>query len=150
VSWASTDLVPVWLDQARELSEQWIHRQQLLQALDRHADLRADLAVPVLDGLRWAYPFRLAGLERPVGSTVVIDVRDPIDVSWHLISDRDGWSFADQPGGPVVARLSMTTDHAWRLLTNNLSADHGEPAASGDPEIVAVLRNTRAIIGIPQ
>lgn len=31
VSWAGTSPVPVWLDQARELSEQWIHRQQLLR-----------------------------------------------------------------------------------------------------------------------
>ena len=48
------------LDQARELSEYWIHRQQLLQGLGRPSDLRADLAGPVLDGLRWAYPYRLA------------------------------------------------------------------------------------------
>jgi uncharacterized protein (TIGR03083 family) len=50
VSWASTGSVPVWLDQARELSERWIHRQQILQALDRPSDLRVDLAEPVLDG----------------------------------------------------------------------------------------------------
>src|SRR5262245_42892696 len=43
VSWAG-GLVPAWLDQARELSEYWIHRQQLLQALGRPSDLRADLA----------------------------------------------------------------------------------------------------------
>ncbi len=51
--------VPVWLDQARQLSEQWIHRQQLLQALGRRSDLRPHLAGPVFDGLRWAYPCRL-------------------------------------------------------------------------------------------
>ena len=33
VSWAARGPVPVWLDQARELSEYWIHRQQLLIAL---------------------------------------------------------------------------------------------------------------------
>ena len=42
VSWAGTGPVPVWLDQARELSEWWIHRQQLLQALGRRSDLRPD------------------------------------------------------------------------------------------------------------
>lgn len=60
VSWAGPGLVPAWLGQARELSEYWIHRQQILQALGRPSDLRADLAGPVLDGLRWAYPYRLA------------------------------------------------------------------------------------------
>jgi hypothetical protein len=52
--------VPAWLDQARELSEYWIYRQQLRQGLDRPSDLRADLAGPVLAGLRWTYPCRLA------------------------------------------------------------------------------------------
>ena len=64
VSWAGPGPVPAWLDQARELSEYWIHRQQLRQGLGRPSDLRADLAGPVLDGLRWAYPYRLA-LRRP-------------------------------------------------------------------------------------
>jgi uncharacterized protein (TIGR03083 family) len=57
VSWASTGRVPAWLDHARELSERWIHRQQILQAVGSPSDLRQDLAEPVLDGLRWAYPF---------------------------------------------------------------------------------------------
>jgi uncharacterized protein (TIGR03083 family) len=38
VSWAGPDPVPVWLDQVRELSEYWIHRQQILQALTRPSD----------------------------------------------------------------------------------------------------------------
>jgi hypothetical protein len=55
VSWAAAEPVPMWLDLLRELSERWIHRQQLRQALGRPGDLRPDLAEPVLDGLRWAY-----------------------------------------------------------------------------------------------
>jgi hypothetical protein len=44
VSWASTGPVPAWLDHARELSERWIHRQQILQAIGRPTDLRPDVA----------------------------------------------------------------------------------------------------------
>lgn len=46
VSWASSGPVPAWLDQARELTEYWIHRQQLLQGLGRPSDLRAGVAGP--------------------------------------------------------------------------------------------------------
>ena len=60
VSWAGTGPVPVWLDQARELSEQWIHRQQLLQALGRPSDLRPDLAGPVLEGCAGPTPTALS------------------------------------------------------------------------------------------
>jgi hypothetical protein len=74
VRWASPGLVPVWLDRRRELSEYWIHRQQLLAALGRPPDHRADVLDPVLDGLRWAYPYRLTAVPAEVGETVVIDL----------------------------------------------------------------------------
>lgn len=158
VSWAATVPVPRWLDHARELTERWIHRQQLLQALDRPPDLRPDLAGPVLDGLRWAYPFRLGRHPRPAGTTVVVAVTGPeVVVDWTLVVAADGttWDFApDGDAGdtrPPDARLALTTDQAWRLLTNNLDPEvHGEPPAEGDPELVATLRHTRAILGLPQ
>jgi uncharacterized protein (TIGR03083 family) len=107
VSWAG-GLVPAWLDQARELSEYWIHRQQLLQALGRPSDLRADLAAPVLDGLRWAYPFRLAEARAQPGDTVTIAVSGPVTATWQLVATTTGWAFRGGPGPRVVARLDMT------------------------------------------
>lgn len=185
VSWASTDVVPRWLDHARELTERWIHRQQILDALDQPADLRPDLAVPVLDAVRWAFPFRLAAHARPPGSTVVValDGAAEGEVIWTLTADADGWSFADPAsagggGGPdaawtapgdagdaatraarattgtsmdAMATMAMTEDQAWRLLSNNLDvAVHGRPVTEGDPELVATLLATRAIIGRPK
>ncbi len=152
VSWASTGPVPVWLDQLRELSERWIHRQQILEALDRPSDLRGDLAGPVLDGLRWAYPFRLRDRRRSPGSTVEIAVTGPeVRRAWHLVSDGTAWHYDRDRAGPTVARLQATTDQAWRLLTNNLHVGvHGDVVAQGDGEIVETLLRTRAIIGTPR
>lgn len=53
VTWAGPDAVPRWLDHARELTEYWIHHQQLLLAVDRPPEL-SERAGPVLDALRWA------------------------------------------------------------------------------------------------
>jgi uncharacterized protein (TIGR03083 family) len=151
VSWASADPVPVWLDQARELTERWIHRQQILQALDRASDLRSDLAEPVLDGLRWAYPHRLAALARPDGTSVVITIIGPeVELAWTLVSHDRAWQFVPPADGPPAALLQLTTEQAWRLLTNNLVRElHGEPVSFGDDEVIAVLLRTRAIIGEP-
>lgn len=151
VSWASSTPVPKWLDQARELSERWIHRQQILQSLDRPVDLRPDLTEPVLDGLRWAYPYRLGALHRPGGTSVAIAVTGPeVELDWTLVSDGAGWEFGPAADGQRAARLAMTTDQAWRLLTNNFDARrHGAPITSGDAEIIGVLLQTRAIIGEP-
>jgi uncharacterized protein (TIGR03083 family) len=148
VSWAGPDLVPVWLGQAREVSEYWIHRQQILQALGRPSDLRADLAGPVLDGLRWAYPYRLAQAAAQPGDTVSISVTGPLARTWHLVATDAGWRFAGQPGPRLAGSLVMNTEQAWRLLTNNMpAAGQADLTVSGDDAITAILLRTRAIIG---
>jgi hypothetical protein len=150
VSWAGPDPLPVWLNQLRELSEYWIHRQQLLQALDLPADLRSDLVGPILEGLRWAYAFRLGKVPAAFGDTVVITITGPYAATWHLVATESGWDFPTMPGTKVVASLSLTTDQAWRLLSNNLSAaEQAQLPASGDPRILEVILRTRAIIGSP-
>jgi len=150
VSWAGPDPVPVWLDQVRELSECWIHRQQLLQALGRPSDLRPAVLGPILDGLRCAYPFRLAHVRAEAGATVLIAITGSVSAAWPLVATPTGWEFQAEPGPEVVASLSMTTEQAWRLLSNNLPADEqGRLQLSGEKEVVDALRATRAIIGTP-
>ncbi len=143
--------MPIWLDQARELSERWIHRQQLLEAVAAPSDLRADLAGPILDACSWAYPFRLRDHERAAGSHVEIDVVGTgLDRRWMLVSDGAEWSPGAAATGPIIARLGMTGEQAWRLLTNNYDPDtHGAVEQAGDRTILTALLATRAIIGDP-
>ena len=151
VSWAGSEPVPVWLDQLRELSERWIHRQQLLEALGLPSDLRPDLAGPVLDGLRWAYPYRLQAVQACSGDTVTITVSGGVELIWHLVADERGWQFAPEAGPRCIASLDLTDDEAWRLLTNNLpAAAQSGLRMTGDPMVQAVLHRTRAIIGVPK
>jgi hypothetical protein len=163
VSWASGDLVPAWLDHARELSEYWIHRQQVHQALGRPSDLAPDLAAPVLDALRWAWPYRLS-LSSPAvtgpGASVTIRVTGEVPRTWHLVAGGagagdggggSGWEYRDEPGARAVATLTMTTGQAWRLLTNNLPyAAAAGLATTGDEEVLGILLHARAIIGTPK
>ena len=150
VQWAGPEPSPIWLDQVRELSEFWIHRQQLLDALDREPDLRSDILGPVFEGLRWAYPYRLASQVRPSGNTVTIDISGSVAETWHLVSSEPGWTFADVSGNQV-ASIAMSTDEAWRLLTNNLSPERQAALrTSGDPALLKVLRSTRSILGLPK
>jgi hypothetical protein len=48
VSWAGPAPPPRWLDQLRELSDYWIHRQQLLEAVGRSVELDPTLLRPIL------------------------------------------------------------------------------------------------------
>ena len=121
VAWAGPGLMPAWLDQARELSEYWIHRQQILQGLGRPSDLRADLAGPVLDGLRWAYPYRLAQALAQPGDTVTITITGPVTKTWHLVAAESGWRFGDQPG----TRLGYF-EHGHAAFSGQPAAGHGK------------------------
>lgn len=42
--------------------------------------------------------------------------------------------------------MAMTTDQAWRRLTNNLRVDRLVRPRDGDPDIGRTLQRTRAII----
>ncbi len=150
VSWASDSPVPVWLDQARELTERWVHRQQLREAVGRPTDLDEDLAGPVLDALRWAYPYRLAAAVVSDGC-VAIEIAEPFHRTWRLARRDDGWVFVEEADAPFTAVLSMTAEQAWRLLTNNYDPRaHGPIRTSGDPALIEILLRTRAIIGAPR
>jgi hypothetical protein len=71
-------------------------------------------------------------------------------VTWHLVATPAGWEYRAAPGPRAVASLEMTTEKAWRLLTNNLpAAGRSSVAASGDEAILGILLRTRAIIGAP-
>lgn len=149
VSWAGPSLVPVWLDQVRELSESWIHHQQIHIAMGREPDLRADLLQPILTGLRWAYPYRLKDCPAESGDTACIEITGAVALQWNLIATSEGWEFGPAPMR-VVARLDVTSDEAWRLLTNNLSATQQETLRRfGNDLILKTLLRTRAIIGVP-
>jgi len=59
---------------------------------------------PVLDGLRWAYPFRLEPHKRPAGATVEVSVTGPEgELSWYLVSDQ--------------RRLALSA-HCWRFQSS--------------------------------
>jgi uncharacterized protein (TIGR03083 family) len=150
VTWASSDLVQRWLDHAREVSEQWIHRQQLEQAVGRPSDLSGRTASAVLDALRWAYPHRLSAVSASDGDTVDITLTGPIDRRWLLEYGDAGWSFVDEHQSRVIARANLSTADYWRLLTNNLpAAEHRRLDVKGDRVVVEALLETRAIIGVP-
>jgi uncharacterized protein (TIGR03083 family) len=152
VSWASADPVPVWVDHARELTEKWIHRQQILQALEQPSDLRPDLAGPVLEALRWAYPYRLGEHKREAGAFVQFDIVDEqLGQQWRIVSNGASWEFDSSNPTIKLASMSFSGEQAWRLLTNNYDATtHGNLETSGDPELIATLTLTRAIIGTPK
>jgi uncharacterized protein (TIGR03083 family) len=67
VSWAGPDPAPVWLDIAREYTEQWHHQQQIRDATGRPPLYPSRLFAPVLDTLPARYSACLPGCCRAGG-----------------------------------------------------------------------------------
>ena len=105
-----------------------------------------------MDALRLAYPFRLGAHVREQGAFVDIEIVDgQIGERWTLACNGTGWAFDDAPATVWLASLSLSGEQAWRLLTNNYDpATHGTFRAAGEPDIVATLTKTRAIVGTPK
>src|SRR5262249_9675682 len=57
VSWAGESRSKNWFDTARELTERWIHQQQIRVAVDRPGLMSRELFFPVLDTFMRALPF---------------------------------------------------------------------------------------------
>jgi uncharacterized protein (TIGR03083 family) len=150
VSWAGPEPSPIWLDQLRELSEYWIHRQQLLEATGRPSDLDPALLRPILLGLRWAYPYRFSLADFRPGDAVRIRIGQPLDDEWLLVFDGAEWRFSEERGGSIIATADFSADQGWRLLTNNIVEPVSALDVSGDARAVSIITTTRAIIGHPR
>lgn len=152
VSWASDQPVPKWLDQGRELTERWVHHQQIRHAAGYATALETELLGAVLEIFSWAFPFRLSAAPRPEGVAVQVEITGVVETVWRFTAGKNGWSRSqDLEAGDPVVDLVMDADTAWRLLTNGLPPDaYPEPTKDDDDELVRILLRTRAIIGLPQ
>ena len=150
VSWAGPEPAPRWLGQFRELSEYWIHRQQLLEAVGRPADLDPTLLRPVLLGLRWALPYRLSKAGVASDGAIQVTVGEPVNERWTLVGSHGVWSSRRPPRSTSWPTLLLTADEAWRLLTNNLRPESSALDITGDERAAEVILSTRAIIGHPK
>jgi hypothetical protein len=56
VWWAGVEAAPVWLDVARDYSEDWIHQQQIRDAVRRPGLSSPEFFDPLLDTLMRALP----------------------------------------------------------------------------------------------
>ncbi len=151
VSWAGADPAPVWLDCARELTENWAHRQQI-----RHADGRATDPGPagslVLDTFMRALPHTLRDVPARTGTRVSVAVDGPDGGEWTVTRTGTGWSLApDAAGdsGPPAAAVRWDFETAWRLCVRGIEPEEAEAggALSGDSglaraccRIVSIIR----------
>ena len=142
VIWAGPGPVPLWFDLARDLTELWVHHQQIRDAV--HAPGRHDRFLPdVLRTFVWAFPYQYRPVAAP-GTTVQLDF-GPSGGSWILTREASRWVLDEGDARWPAATLRMAPQVAWRQLTGlTVSAD--QYAAEGDDSLATPLLAVRGII----
>jgi uncharacterized protein (TIGR03083 family) len=144
VSWASDDLVPVWLDIAREYTERWVHQQQIRDATDRPGLQEEEFVGPVIQTFVHALPVAYRHVEASEGAVVQLRVTGPGGGMWHVKRDATAWQLESGPHSDPGAQVTVDGDGAWRLFTRNPMAP--VPTVEGDEAIGRQVMKAVAII----
>ena len=142
VYWAGE--VPLWFDLAREFTERWVHYRQILQAARPAGPGQPpDEFLPlVLRTFVWGFPHQYRA-PAPLGTAIAVEV--PGAGAWVLTRTAAGWSLDEGAAAAPAARLSMSGEAAWRLLTG-ARYDTREVQLSGDRALAEPLLRVRGII----
>ncbi len=149
VTWAGDAVAPVWFCAARELTERFVHQQQLREAVFVHEFDDEDVLAAVVDTFVHAFPVALAGVRAEPGTSVGIEVTGPVSRRWTFIRSVDGWDREDDLLSRSSAALMRTdTEGFWRLLSGGL--DRARQVArvelAGTPTLFSALRDARAAL----
>jgi hypothetical protein len=142
VYWAGD--VPMWFDLAREFTERWVHYRQIREAAlpDRHDQPQDEYLPLVLRTFVWGFPHQYRA-PAPAGTTIAVEV--PGLGEWTLTRTSTGWSLEEGRAAAPAARLRMSGEAAWRLLTG-ARYDTRQVQPSGDPALAEPLLRVRGII----
>lgn len=149
VAWVGTRPQPLWFCGARELTERFVHQQQIRTSVGQRAFDDEEVLAAVVDTFSHAFPAALAGVHAEPGTAVGVVVEDAaLTRRWTFTRSPGGWIGSDGVSSDVAALLRTDADAFWRLLSGNLSRTDQVHRVElvGTPTLFAALRDTRAVL----
>jgi uncharacterized protein (TIGR03083 family) len=141
VIWAGPGPAPRWFDLARDLTELWVHHQQIRDAV--RAPGGHDRFLPdVLRTFAWAFPYQYRPKAAP-GTTVQLDFGP--SGSWILTRAAGRWVLDEGNARSPAAALRMAPQAAWRQLTG-LPVSANQYVTQGEDSLARPLLAVRGII----
>ena len=149
VSWAGEMSSLNWFDIARELTERWHHQEQIRLAVGKPGIMTPRLYHPVLDCFLRALPYAYRDVKVPIGSRVQVVVEGDCGGVWTIEREPSGWRLDRSEGDPVLARVSIPQELAWRLFTKGLRGDDAKRPIrlEGDPAVGGIVLRLVTIVG---
>lgn len=149
VSWAGPEPAPVWLDVAREYTEQWTHQAQIRDAVGAPRVDKRRLFGPVLATFMHALPQALRGFEAHNGTCLRVIITGEAGGVWVALCRERRWVLGTDATPAATATVTLDQDTAWRLFTKGLPRDVVERSVwiDGDTALGSWVLDMVAIIG---
>jgi uncharacterized protein (TIGR03083 family) len=148
VSWAGPGPAPVWLDCAREFTEDWTHQQQVREAVGRPGTDGPEIMHAVLDTFLQAMPYTLAlyAAGRDEG-TLRLTVTGDADGSWAWRLSGGSWRWVDRVG-QATTEVTVDAGALWRLCVRMIEPTEARSRVrvEGDEELAGAALQIVSII----
>ncbi|WP_425266919.1 hypothetical protein [Amycolatopsis circi] len=148
--WKHRDLdepaaAPLWLTVARDYAEQWVHQQQIREAVEAPLLDEPEFRTPVVDTFLRSLPQTLRTVTARAGRQVAFSVEGA--GRWTVHATAVGWTIdrAAATSRSPLASLATDADSFWRLCSGTLPAAEVSTRVrlSGDPAVCEVLLGLR-------
>lgn len=153
VAWAGEQESACWFDVARELTERWLHQAQIRLAVGAPPLRAPRFSRPVFETFARALPHRLAALEAPAGSALVLEIEGEETYAFTVGPAREAgaerdWQLFRGAASAASARARLSEETAWLLLTKGLPGPEARrrAEAQGDERLLEVLFGTLAVM----
>lgn len=147
VAWAGERASTLRFDLARDLTEHWIHQQQIRLAVGAPPLDEPGILHPVMDTLLRALPHAYREVPAAAGAALRIDLTGPAPRSWRLAREEGRWILR-LGDGPAQAAAILDPGTAWLLLSKGLSREEAlaRVGREGDPALVLPLLSAVAVM----
>jgi uncharacterized protein (TIGR03083 family) len=129
VSWAGEERSPSWFDVARELTERWLHQQQIRLAVGAPSLTDPGLSRPIFDTFLRALPHRYRAVDAPTGTRLTVEILGAEIYAYSLERNGEGWRLLAGSAPEPACILRLAEQDAWLLLTKGLSGESARERA---------------------
>lgn len=149
VSWVGPEPAPVWLDIAREYTEQWMHQAQIRDAAGVPGIRERRYFAPVLATFMHALPRALRDVAAPDGARLRVVITGEAGGEWYAERTGGQWSLHASATERAAATATLDAEDAWRLWTKGLAPEAAARAVrtAGDARLAAAVGDMVAFIG---
>lgn len=148
VAWAGQEKSPNWFHIAREYTEQFLHQQQIRDAVNKPGILTRELFYPFLDTLVYALPDTFKDIQAATGTIVTLIVTTEIGGQWNIVKTSNGWELIKALNRAADVTVSLDPDTAWKLFSKSRTAAQvaGDVSITGDPLLAHQVLNMAAVM----